>query len=287
MTDHKSLAATGRRLVHPLEKALTEGRARDFLAIMREFGVPASWDFCCETFDKKVEDKHRLVELAFALVKAVEAGLIGACRLRELCLTLLTSHLVFNSQWRENRTIQVLTVAIDAHPTILDSHFQQQVIMAALRSESIRLFCVAGLPMQSLEPTPDLMFALCEGRGTLLDVVFTPVNTWSDSEKMRMITMFTQIIIQEKAANETQETFLGTLYDRGIESRLWINPQTLKSASVRNIVHARKIELSAEDVLGVPLQHRLEFCMAGLISPADAKIKDRHLEEALGEDIGL
>jgi hypothetical protein len=61
----------------------------------------------------------------------------------------------------------------------------------------------------------------------------------------------------------------------------------LKSASVRNVVHSRKISLKAEDVLGLPQKYRLEFCLARLISATDAKIKEKLLEGVLAEDLGL
>lgn len=287
MIDHDALAATGRRLAHPLERALGANPDSDLLSIIHEFGVPSSWAYCCAAFDKKKEFKEVLGKLALTLVDAIEAKLVEPNILRDLAVTLLNLNHAFRSSWKLERTLQVISIAREAHPDIFDTQFRRLIVLAALRSESKALFEASGHPLNSIKPDSETLFALCEGRGGLLDDVFPPISTWAKAAQDDLVSMFVQAVILGKPANDTQEEFLGMLHDRGIGGRAWITLESMKSAAVRNTIISKKIQLDAEDVAGIPHAQRLKFCMAGLISAFDAKVKDSSLDEKLAEDLGL
>jgi len=287
MSDSKSVLSSGRRLQHPLEIAFANGQMKAAESIIQSFGAPPTWDLCCQLFDRKANMKEGMVNVAHTIIRSIDSGFLNVKALRDFCVTLLNRHLVYKSQWREDRTARVLSLAEAAYPEIFDQEFCRTILLAALRSESVRLLGISKIETQALEPVPDLVFALCEGSGALLDVVFTSFSNWSDDQKMMLMNFYLDCAVIGHRSGEAAEVFIGSLIDRGMPNGYMFPKAAFKSQCVRKVMISRKMHLTPEQVQGVAKSSIMEFCMGGIIGFDESGLKESALESELAEDLGL
>jgi len=287
MTDHAALKATGRRLCHPVEHALESGSQEVVYQAIRTYGFPRDWAYLCMRYDQKSPHKPFLLCLTHTIFRCVAEGLVPLSALSRLCESLLSRHSFFNCKWQRERTLAITGKALTDFPLLLDEHFRGLMVESALRNECLALFDLAKEPRQSIKPTAENLFALCEGRGTLLEATFTPYEQWAASEQLLLLDIFLQTSILHKPSNQSQIDFLTLLVEKGLPDGFIFSAQYMKHASVRQVIVQKSLPVNGKEVRLCAASVRTELCLARLISADEANVKISTLTDLLACDLGL
>lgn len=287
MTDHAALKVTGRRLCHPVEHALESGNPEVVYQAIRTYGVPSDWGYLCMRYDHKSADKPFLLCLTHTIFRCVAEGLVSLGALSRLCEALLSRHSFFNCKWQRERTLSITGQALTEFPQLLDEHLKGLMVESALRNEYLPLFDMSKAPRHSLKPTPENLFALCEGRGTLLEDAFSPYERWTVSEQLLLLDIFMQTSILHKPSNQSQVDFLTLLVDKGLPDGFGFSARYMKHASVRQVIVQKMLPVNPQEVRLCTAGVRTKLCLARLISADDANVKISTLTDLLACDLGL